>query len=100
MTCVACSSAIENGMKNEFKDKGLVCDENGTFQVSVVLLMHKMKISFYKSVAELNGIDHKRIADEVEDLGFGATLLNTFEEENENDVSECDLESSREIKSK
>jgi hypothetical protein len=31
MTCVACSSAIENGMKNEFKDKGLVCDENGTF---------------------------------------------------------------------
>ena len=24
MTCVACSSAIENGLKIEFKDKGLI----------------------------------------------------------------------------
>ena len=45
MTCVACSSAIENGLKHEFKEKGLLCD-NGSYQVSVVLLMHKMKISF------------------------------------------------------
>jgi hypothetical protein len=26
MTCVACSSSIERGMKNQFKDKGLKFD--------------------------------------------------------------------------
>jgi len=41
MTCVNCSSAIENGIKNAFKDKGLV-------EVGVVLLMHKMRVQFYK----------------------------------------------------
>lgn len=48
MTCVACSSAIENGLKIEFKDKGLVSNENGEYEINVILLVHKMKISFYK----------------------------------------------------
>ena len=64
MTCVNCSSAIENGMINEFKAKGLVkagegeemattgAAERQEFSVSVILLMHKMKISFYKKIAE------------------------------------------------
>ena len=42
MTCVACSSAIEKGLTEAFKDHGLV-------EISVILLMHKMKISFQKS---------------------------------------------------
>ena len=41
--------------------------------------MHKMKISFYKKIAEMNKIDGNRIADEVEDLGFGANFTNTYE---------------------
>jgi len=58
---VNCSTAIENGMLNEFKSKGLLkvdeseagkSDGNGNkYGVSVILLMHKMKISFYKKVA-------------------------------------------------
>jgi hypothetical protein len=44
MTCVACSGAIEKGLTYEFKNKGLV-EEQG---VSVVLLMHKMRVSLYK----------------------------------------------------
>ena len=64
MTCVNCSSAIENGMISEFKAKGLVkagegeemattgAAERQEFSVSVILLMHKMKISFYKKIAE------------------------------------------------
>ena len=82
MTCVNCSSAIENGMINEFKNKGLVKTEEGEkpeYNVSVILLMHKMKISFYKKMAEVNKIDGNRIADEIEDLGFGASVTNTYE---------------------
>ena len=41
--------------------------------------MHKMKISFNKSISEQNGVDANKVADEVEDLGFGATLVNTYE---------------------
>lgn len=48
MTCVACSSAIENGLRIEFKDKGLVANEKGDYEINVILLVHKMKISFYK----------------------------------------------------
>ena len=53
MTCVNCSGAIENGMKNEFKDKGLVLEseKDDQYSVSVILLMHKMKISFNKKIA-------------------------------------------------
>jgi len=53
MTCVNCSSAIENGMKIEFKDKGLVLEseKDDQYSVSVILLMHKMKISFNKKIA-------------------------------------------------
>ena len=39
MTCVACSSAIERGMKLSFDGKGLL-------EVQVALLVHKMTISF------------------------------------------------------
>jgi hypothetical protein len=49
MTCVACSSAIENGLKIEFKDKGLVCNDRDEYSINVILLVHKLKISFYKS---------------------------------------------------
>ena len=89
MTCVNCSTAIENGMLNEFKTKGLVIagegetgkeDKDGKkYSVSVILLMHKMKISFYKKIAQSNNIDEKRIIDEVEDLGFGAEMSNIYE---------------------
>ena len=53
MTCVACSSAIENGLSSEFKDKGLVPKESSEENtgVSVVLLMHKMRIAFHKELA-------------------------------------------------
>ena len=74
MTCVACSSAIERGLKSEFEGKGLV---EGS--LNVILLMHKMKVSFYKEEAQKNNIDSKKIIDEVEELGFNATLLNTYE---------------------
>ena len=74
MTCVNCSSAIENGIKNAFKDKGLV-------EVGVVLLMHKMRVQFYKQQFEIHKISADQISSEVEDLGFEAELTNTFEVE-------------------
>jgi hypothetical protein len=80
MTCVACSGAIEKGLSYEFKDKGLVKEQG----VSVVLLMHKMRVSLYKSKAMLNKIDPVAIANEVEDLGFGAKLIGTHEIEPDN----------------
>lgn len=91
MTCVACSSAIENGLRHEYKDKGLVCD-NGVYQVSVVLLMHKMKISFRREEAEQHGVTAGKIAEEVEDLGFGASLINTYEVDNELNSSNLNID--------
>ena len=89
MTCVNCSTAIENGMINEFKNKGLIKADEGQdgkvdasgdkYGVSVILLMHKMKISFYKKIAQANKIDEKTVIEEVEDIGFGAELLNIYE---------------------
>ena len=79
MTCVACSSAIENGLKIEFKDKGLVCNDKDEYSLSVILLVHKLKISFYKSQMLQHNIDKDKIISEVEDLGFGASILNTYE---------------------
>ena len=80
MTCVACSGAIERGMKNEFKDKGLIYEESKKeFAVNVILLMHKMKIVFWKEKAKDCKITARKIADEVEDLGFGAELINQNE---------------------
>ena len=79
MTCVACSSAIENGLKSEFKDRGLVHNEKEGYSISVILLVHKLKISFYKSAIIKFNIDKDKIISEVEDLGFGAELLNTYE---------------------
>ncbi len=51
MTCVACSSSIERGMKNQFKTKGLKFDTNkNDYDVNVILLMNKMKITFEKQI--------------------------------------------------
>ena len=74
MTCVACSSAIERGMIGAFKDKGLVPKDGDSkkYEVDVILLMHKMKITFVESVAVQNGVTGAGIADEVECIGFGA----------------------------
>ena len=47
--------------------------------LNVILLMHKMKISFNKDEAEKSKITSEKIIDEVEELGFNATLLNTYE---------------------
>ena len=80
MTCVACSGAIERGMKNIFGSKGLLPKEgpdSGKFHIDVVLLLHKMCIVFDKAKAEENGVTAAAIIDEVEDLGFGAELINT-----------------------
>ena len=73
MTCVNCSTAIERGLNAEFKNKGLVDDKS----VNVILLVNKMKITFYKQIAEKHSIDADRVAEEVEDLGFGAKLINS-----------------------
>ncbi len=80
MTCVACSGAIEKGLTHEFKNKGLIEDQG----VSVVLLMHKMRVSLYKEKALENKIDPEAIANEVEDLGFGAEIIGTHEIEPDN----------------
>ena len=41
--------------------------------------MHKMRIAFHKELALENKINSDAIISEVEDLGFGATLINTHE---------------------
>lgn len=78
MTCVACSSAIEKGLTAAFKDKGLCQDpEVEASGVKVVLLMHQMRLTFFKDQVSEDLAD--KISSEVEDLGFGATLLEKFE---------------------
>ena len=74
MTCVNCSTAIERGLTSEFKNKGLA-HENDGFAVNVVLLMHKMRITFLKELAEANMVTPNVIVSEIEDLGFGAELI-------------------------
>jgi len=74
MTCVNCSNAIEKGLVNAFKGKGLAKEADG-FAVSVILLMHKMRITFLKAEAHLHSATPDAIAAEVEDLGFGAKLV-------------------------
>ena len=50
MTCFACSTAVERGLTKKFQSKGLVQDEtNDNHGVKVALLMHKMRISFFKA---------------------------------------------------
>ena len=41
--------------------------------------MHKMKVTFQQDVARKSGVTPEMIAEEVEDLGFEATYLNTYE---------------------
>lgn len=67
-------------MINAFKEKGLVPkeadkDKNKAYEVDVILLMHKMKVTFDLNVANVNGVTGAKIAEEVEDLGFGAELI-------------------------
>ena len=86
MTCVACSSAIERGLTFTYKDKGLVQDpEEPSSGVAVALLMHKMRISFFKEQLAYHKITAENIIEEVEDLGFGASLLNMFEISNKSE---------------
>mmetsp|Transcript_32222 Transcript_32222/g.49289 ORF Transcript_32222/g.49289 Transcript_32222/m.49289 type:complete len:252 (+) Transcript_32222:96-851(+) len=77
MTCVACSSAIEKGLLSEFKGKGLLNEKS----VNVMLLVHKLRITFKKQLASDHNITPETIINEVEDLGFGARLLHKFEQE-------------------
>ena len=80
MTCVACSSSIERGLTKKYQDMGLVLDENMESNgVKVVLLMHKMRISFYKHLAEEHKVTVQHIVEAVENIGFEAVFLNKFE---------------------
>ena len=67
-------------MKNIFASKGLAKKKeasaaNEDYQIDVILLLHKMRITFYKEEAERCGVSPDAIVDEVEDLGFGAELI-------------------------
>ena len=89
MTCVNCSTAIENGLTIEFKSKGLLVENQDEvnknkdvakrYGINVILLMHKMKISFYKNLSYQHKIDENKIIEEVEDLGFGAKFTKQYE---------------------
>lgn len=48
-----------------------------------MLLVNKMRICLDKAEAEANGVTAEAIVDEVEDLGFGAELINTVVHEKE-----------------
>ena len=47
--------------------------------LNVILLVHKMKVEFYKNFAQQHKITDKTVIEEVEDLGFGASLLSCTE---------------------
>lgn len=70
MTCVACSTAIENAIRQDFKDKGLV-------EANVILLTHKLKVVAYMNSRHL--ISSQAISDSVEAIGFKAELFETSE---------------------
>jgi Cu+-exporting ATPase len=91
MTCIACSSAIEKGLTVQYKDKGLD-------SLSVILLVHKLKITFFKHLAVSNNIKPEDIQNEVEDIGFGAQLLSTQEIELDNLSSRGNQEKADKIK--
>ena len=60
MTCSNCSNAIEAGLKNV----------EGIINVSVSLMTHKAVVEYKSQV-----VNARDIIDEVEDLGFGASLI-------------------------
>lgn len=64
MTCVACSSAIENALMAEFGSKGME-------ECKIILLTHKMKVVIKKEAFEL--MAPSRIVEEVEAIGFGVS---------------------------
>ena len=68
MTCVSCSKAIENGMENEFRNKGLI-------KAQIALLTHKMRIVFNAEIYNANQLNPDIIKEEVEMIGFNAELL-------------------------
>lgn len=70
MTCVNCSSTIENVLLSEYKesDKGLV-------SVQIALLTHKMRIIFDKQKYDELNITPEMIKEDIEMVGFSADLL-------------------------
>lgn len=76
MTCVACSSTIENAMKGEYEEKGLV-------SVQIALLTHKMRMVFYHEEFKKHRLSADLIKDEVEMVGFSAELLEMIENNQE-----------------
>ncbi|MFS8160664.1 MAG: cation transporter [Candidatus Roizmanbacteria bacterium] len=71
MTCVACSQTIESAMKKEFGDKGCI-------SVVIALLTHKMRMEFEDLKSSELEISPEKIIEEVENIGFGAELLETI----------------------
>ena len=59
--------------------------------------MHKMRVSLNSKKAKENNIDGDKIINEVEDLGFGATLVNKYEMNNDaqNGSESGDIENQR-----
>jgi hypothetical protein len=72
MTCVACSSAVEQLMHNSFDKKKML-------EVKIALLTHKMTVTFEASVFMEKIVTPEEICDEVDMIGFGCELLNVVE---------------------
>ena len=72
MTCVACSGSIERLMHSSFDTKGM-------HEVSIVLLMHKMVVTFDLQTYEKKEITPEEICEEVEMIGFDCELTHISE---------------------
>lgn len=71
MTCVNCSQAIENAMRQEFTKSGLL-------DVQIAVLTHKMRLTFDEALYKKHKLTTDKIIDEVVAIGFGAELLETI----------------------
>jgi len=69
MTCVGCSSSIENALREAFTDKGMT-------ECKIMLLTHKMKVLVLKSQKDV--VTPEKIIDEVESIGFEVSLFISF----------------------
>jgi len=76
MTCVNCSTALENLMKSEFQSKGLK-------SVQVALLTHKMRVVFDMTKYREAQIKPCVIKGEIECIGFGAEMIEMIENDME-----------------
>ena len=72
MTCVACSGSIERLMHNSFDAKGMV-------KVSIVLLTHKMQVTFPQYVFDEKTVTPAIICNTVLMIGFSCELLGMTE---------------------